>query len=95
VPAVQKLSHLPILVDPSHGTGKRDKVLPLARAAVAVGCDGLMVEVHDHPEAALSDGDQSILPDQFAQLMQQAAAIAGVVGRELQQGVNVEAGAAR
>ncbi len=66
VPAVQRLSHLPILVDPSHGTGKRDKVLPMARAAVAVGADGIMVEVHHQPEKALSDGPQSIYPDQFA-----------------------------
>ena len=66
VPAVQRLSHLPILVDPSHGTGKRDKVLPMARAAVAVGADGVMVEVHHQPEKALSDGPQSIYPEQFA-----------------------------
>src|SRR6202011_5366270 len=62
VPAVQRLSHLPIVVDPSHGTGKRNKVLPLSRAAVAVGADGLMVEVHNDPEHALSDGVQSIFP---------------------------------
>ncbi len=62
VPAVQRLSHLPIIVDPSHGTGKRNKVLPLSRAAVAVGADGLMVEVHNDPEHALSDGMQSIFP---------------------------------
>ena len=66
VPAVQKLSHLPILVDPSHGTGKRDKVLPMARAAVAVGADGILVEVHHQPDKALSDGPQSIYPEQFA-----------------------------
>jgi 3-deoxy-7-phosphoheptulonate synthase len=97
VPAVQKLSHLPILVDPSHGTGKRDKVLALARAAVAVGCDGLMVEVHHQPDQALSDGAQSIFPEQFAQLMDEAAAIAQVVGREVGRGIHVEstAGAAR
>jgi len=97
VPAVQKLSHLPILVDPSHGTGKRDKVLPLARAAVAVGADGLMVEVHHQPDQALSDGAQSIFPEQFAQLMDEAAAIAKVVGREVGRGIHVEstAGAAR
>ena len=97
VPAVQKLSHLPILVDPSHGTGKRDKVLALARAAVAVGADGLMVEVHHQPDQALSDGAQSILPEQFAQLMDEAAAIAKVVGREVSRGIKVEsaAGAAR
>ena len=65
VPAVQRLSHLPILVDPSHGTGKRNKVTPLSRAAVAVGADGLMVEVHHKPDEALSDGPQSLFPDQF------------------------------
>ena len=69
VPAVQRLSHLPILVDPSHGTGKRNKVVPMARAAVAVGADGIMVEVHHQPEKALSDGPQSIYPDQFAAMM--------------------------
>ena len=90
VPAVQKLSHLPILVDPSHGTGKRDKVLALARAAVAVGCDGLIVEVHDHPDQALSDGAQSILPDQFVQLMDESSAIAQVVGREIPRGIHVQ-----
>ncbi len=65
VPAVQRLSHLPIIVDPSHGTGKRNMVLPLARAAAAVGADGLMVEVHHQPDKALSDGAQSVYPDQF------------------------------
>jgi 3-deoxy-7-phosphoheptulonate synthase len=95
VPAVQKLSHLPILVDPSHGTGKRDKVLALARAAVAVGADGLMVEVHHQPDQALSDGAQSIFPEQFSQLMDEAAAIAQVVGREVGRGIQVTAGAAR
>ena len=68
VPAVKRRSHLPILVDPSHGTGKRHKVLPLSRAAVAVGADGLLVEVHHEPENALSDGVQSILPEEFAAL---------------------------
>ena len=66
IPAVQRLSHLPILVDPSHGTGKRDSVLPMARAAIAAGADGVLVEVHNQPEKALSDGPQSIYPDQFA-----------------------------
>src|SRR5919109_4375074 len=65
IPAVQRLSHLPILVDPSHGTGKRNKVTPLSRAAVAVGADGLMIEVHNNPDRALSDGIQSIYPGQF------------------------------
>ena len=81
VPAVQRLSHLPILVDPSHGTGKRNKVTPLSRAAVAVGADGLMVEVHPEPEQALSDGPQSLFPDQFDELMAQVRQIASVVGR--------------
>src|SRR5207237_3860883 len=65
VPAVQRLSHLPILVDPSHGTGKRNKVTPLSRAAIAVGADGLLIEVHCEPDRALSDGMQSLYPDQF------------------------------
>jgi 3-deoxy-7-phosphoheptulonate synthase len=81
VPYVQRISHLPILVDPSHGTGKRQKVLPLSRAAIAVGADGLLIEVHDHPEAALSDGPQAILPDMFARLVEEARALAPVVGR--------------
>src|SRR5579885_1246782 len=83
VPAVQRLSHLPILVDPSHGTGKRDKVLPLARAAVAVGADGLIVEVHPEPDRALSDGYQSLYPDQFEELMSEVAAIGRVLGRTM------------
>jgi len=81
VPAVQRLSHLPIVVDPSHGTGKRNKVTPLSRAAIAVGADGLMVEVHNNPDAALSDGMQSIFPDQFDELMAQIRPIAEVVDR--------------
>jgi 3-deoxy-7-phosphoheptulonate synthase len=75
VPAVQNRSHLPIIVDPSHGTGKRHKVIPLARAAVAVGADGIMVEVHTHPEQALSDGPQALLPDMFRQLIAEVRAI--------------------
>lgn len=81
IPAVQKRSHLPIVVDPSHGTGKRHKVLPLSRAAVAVGADGLLVEVHHDPDRALSDGMQSILPDEFAQLIVEAREIAAVLHR--------------
>src|SRR5438128_3754128 len=81
VPAVQRLSHLPILVDPSHGTGKRNKVTPMARAAVAAGADGLMVEVHHQPDLALSDGMQSLYPEQFDELMVQIRQIAPVVGR--------------
>jgi 3-deoxy-7-phosphoheptulonate synthase len=81
IPAVQRLSHLPILVDPSHGTGKRNKVTPLSRGAVAVGADGLIVEVHHEPDKALSDGVQSLYPDQFDELMAQVRQIAPVVGR--------------
>jgi 3-deoxy-7-phosphoheptulonate synthase len=81
IPAVQRLSHLPIIADPSHGTGKRDKVIPLARAAVAAGADGLMVEVHNDPDRALSDGMQSLYPDQFDALMSEVRQIAAVLGR--------------
>ncbi|MFB3815135.1 MAG: 3-deoxy-7-phosphoheptulonate synthase [Terriglobales bacterium] len=83
VPAVQRLSHLPIIVDPSHGTGKRNKVIPLSRAAVAVGADGLIVEVHCDPDRALSDGQQSLFPQQFDQLMAEVRQIGDVVGRTL------------
>ena len=93
IPAVQRLSHLPILVDPSHGTGKRDSVLPMARAAVASGCDGILVEVHNHPEKALSDGPQSIYPDQFARMMDEIEQIAPVVARRLPRGIHVAAAA--
>ena len=89
VPAVQRVSHLPILVDPSHGTGRRDSVLPMARAGVASGADGILVEVHDHPEKALSDGPQSIYPEQFATMMNEIGQIAPVVGRYLPRGVHV------
>ncbi len=81
IPYVQRISHLPILVDPSHGTGKRQKVLPLSRAAVAAGADGLLIEVHDRPEAALSDGPQALLPEMFADLMLQVRRLAPVLGR--------------
>jgi 3-deoxy-7-phosphoheptulonate synthase len=83
VPAVQRLSHLPIIVDPSHGTGRRDKVIPLARAAVAVGADGLIVEVHHQPEKALSDGMQSIYPEQLLKGFEQLRRIADVLGRAM------------
>jgi 3-deoxy-7-phosphoheptulonate synthase len=83
VPAVKKRSHLPIMVDPSHGTGKRHKVLPLSRAAVAVGCDGLLVEVHHQPDKALSDGIQSILPSEFADLQFEIQQIAAVLHRQV------------
>jgi 3-deoxy-7-phosphoheptulonate synthase len=83
VPAVQRLSHLPIVVDPSHGTGKRNKVTPLSRAAVAVGADGLIIEVHNDPDRALSDGMQSLYPEQFDALMVQIRQIAAVLGRNV------------
>jgi 3-deoxy-7-phosphoheptulonate synthase len=83
IPAVKKRSHLPILVDPSHGTGKRHKVLPLSRAAVAVGADGLLVEVHHAPDQALSDGMQSILPTELAELVAEVRQIAAVLHREV------------
>jgi 3-deoxy-7-phosphoheptulonate synthase len=83
IPAVQLRSHLPIVVDPSHGTGRRNKVLPLSRAAIAAGADGLLVEVHNDPDRALSDGMQSIVPSEFAQLMVEVNQIAGVLNRSL------------
>lgn len=83
VPAVQRISHLPIVCDPSHASGKRHKVLPLARSAIAVGADGIMVEVHDQPEEALSDGPQAILPEDFEKLMDQARVLAPMVDRSL------------
>ena len=83
IPAVKKLSHLPVIVDPSHGTGKWWMVEPLARAAVAVGADGVMIEVHNDPVHALCDGQQSIKPDVFAQIMADIRKIAAAVGREM------------
>ncbi len=83
IPVVHKLSHLPIIADPSHGTGLREKVLPMARAAVAAGADGIMVEVHPNPDAALSDGAQTLYPGQFAQLMREVRVIADVIGRRV------------
>jgi 3-deoxy-7-phosphoheptulonate synthase len=83
IPVVQALSHLPIIADPSHGTGIRSKVVPMARAAVAAGADGLIVEVHPDPPKALSDGAQSLYPEQFAELMGQIHTIARAIGREL------------
>jgi 3-deoxy-7-phosphoheptulonate synthase len=83
IPVVHSLSHLPIIADPSHGTGLRAKVIPMARAAVAAGADGLMIEVHPDPERALSDGAQSLYPAQFEELMQQIESIAAAIGREL------------
>jgi 3-deoxy-7-phosphoheptulonate synthase len=83
IPVIKQLSHLPVVADPSHGTGRRDKVGAMARAAVAAGADGLLVEVHQDPERALSDGAQSLYPDQFAQLMAEARMIAPAVGRRI------------
>ena len=83
IPVLKSLSHLPVVADPSHGTGKRDKVAPMARAAVAAGTDGLLIEVHPDPERAMSDGVQSLYPDQFAQLMKEIRAIAPAVGRQV------------
>jgi 3-deoxy-7-phosphoheptulonate synthase len=83
VPAVKDISHLPILVDPSHGTGRRDKVAPLSRAAAAVGADGLIIEVHHDPNRALSDGPQSITPEMFQRLVADLRQIAPVIGRRL------------
>jgi len=83
IPVVKKLSHLPIIGDPSHGTGLRDKVVPMARAAVAAGADGLLIEVHHDPDNALSDGAQSLFPEAFARLMEELTMIAKVIGRKL------------
>jgi 3-deoxy-7-phosphoheptulonate synthase len=91
IPAVQRVSHLPILVDPSHGTGRRDSVLPMARAAIACGADGILVEVHHQPENALSDGPQSIYPSQFATMMNELEQIAPVIGRTIPRGIHVAA----
>jgi 3-deoxy-7-phosphoheptulonate synthase len=81
IPVLRRLTHLPVIADPSHGTGKRDYVLPMARAAVAAGADGLLVEVHPDPDHALSDGAQTLHPGQFSDLMQQVRAIAAAIGR--------------
>ncbi len=83
IPVVKSLSHLPIIADPSHGTGLRAKVIPMARAAIAAGADGLMIEVHPDPERAMSDGAQSLYPDQFDTLMEQIATISEAIGRDM------------
>ncbi len=83
IPIIQKLSHLPMASDPSHGTGRRDKVAPMARASVAAGADALLIEVHHDPDKALSDGAQSLYPAQFAELMDQLRIIAPAVGRKM------------
>ena len=83
IPVIHNRSHLPVVADPSHATGLRDKVLPMARAAVAAGADAIMVEVHNDPEKALSDGPQALLPEQFEDLMKQVKLIAEVIGRKM------------
>jgi 3-deoxy-7-phosphoheptulonate synthase len=83
IPVVQKLSHLPVIADPSHGTGRRDKVAPMARAAVAAGADGLLIEVHNDPDHARSDGAQSLFPTQFEHLMAELRIIAPAIGRSI------------
>jgi 3-deoxy-7-phosphoheptulonate synthase len=80
---VKEISHLPVIVDPSHGTGIRNKVAPMARAAIAAGADGLIVEVHHDPDHALSDGAQSLRPEEFDELVGQIRTIAGVLGRQV------------
>jgi 3-deoxy-7-phosphoheptulonate synthase len=85
IPVVKSLSHLPIIADPSHGTGILEKVIPMARAAMAAGADGLMIEVHANPPEARSDGVQSLYPDQFTELMEQIRVIADAIGREVQR----------
>ena len=87
IPVVQELSHLPIIADPSHGTGRRSKVAPMARAAVAAGADGLIVEVHPQPDRALSDGEQSLYPEQFVQMMHEIVAVAEAIGRKIAEPV--------
>ncbi|NLD73346.1 MAG: 3-deoxy-7-phosphoheptulonate synthase, partial [Chloroflexi bacterium] len=83
VPVLKQMTHLPVLIDPSHATGHWEYVVPLARAAVAAGADGLLIEVHPHPEAALSDGAQSLRPERFAELVAQVRVVARAVGREV------------
>jgi 3-deoxy-7-phosphoheptulonate synthase len=81
IPVLKRLTHLPVVADPSHGTGKRDYVLAMARAAVAAGADGLLVEVHHDPDRAMSDGAQTLRPEQFAEMMQQTRKIAAAIDR--------------
>ena len=89
IPVIHKLSHLPVIADPSHGTGLRNKVPPMARAAVAAGADGLIIEVHPDPDRALSDGAQSMFPDQFERLMVELRMIAPAIGRSMSPGRDV------
>jgi 3-deoxy-7-phosphoheptulonate synthase len=83
VPALKKESHLPVIVDPTHGAGHRDLIPTMALAAVAAGADGIMLEVHNEPEAALSDGEQAMLPDKFDALVKQMRAVATAIGKEI------------
>ena len=83
VPVLKQLSHLPVIVDPSHGTGRRELVAPVSKAAIAAGADGLIIEVHNNPEVSVSDGAQSLLPEQFSQLMTELRKIAEAVGRSI------------
>jgi 3-deoxy-7-phosphoheptulonate synthase len=83
VPVLKKLTHLPVIVDPSHGTGKWNLVAPMAKAAIAAGADGLMIEVHTNPQEALSDGEQSLKPKKFKVLMRELKAVAKAVGRKM------------
>jgi 3-deoxy-7-phosphoheptulonate synthase len=83
IPVLKSLTHLPVVADPSHGTGRRDCILPMSQAAVAAGADGIMVEVHNNPDDALSDGDQSILPEDFEVLMNRIDIIASTIGSRL------------
>jgi 3-deoxy-7-phosphoheptulonate synthase len=91
VPMVHHLSHLPIIADPSHGTGHRDMVIPMARAAAAAGADGLLVEVHPHPDRALSDGAQSLYPEQFERMMREVRSIVDTIGRRVAEPVGARA----
>jgi 3-deoxy-7-phosphoheptulonate synthase len=81
IPVLKRLTHLPVIADPSHGTGKRDYVIPMARAAIAAGADGLLVEVHPDPDRSVSDGAQTLRPDQFAAMMRDVRVIASALGR--------------
>jgi 3-deoxy-7-phosphoheptulonate synthase len=91
IPVVHGLSHLPIIADPSHGTGHRDMVIPMARAAVAAGADGLLVEVHPNPDRALSDGAQSLYPEQFERMMKETRLIAEAIGRRVAEPAGIRA----
>jgi 3-deoxy-7-phosphoheptulonate synthase len=91
VPIVQKMSHLPIVADPSHGTGRRDMVIPMTRAAIAAGADGILVELHPNPDRAKSDGAQSLYPEQFVKLMHEVRLIASAIGRGITPAVGTDA----